>query len=110
MEIGIIIYCLIFIIFALILYAVLQIRLAGMKIKDFWSFIQANQILDKLYIFSKKYEKLSTQEQVIFLIEAEKVFNAFDKVPNMLWEEEYEKYMEVLNIYKNIKMLRWNSN
>ena len=81
-----------------------------MRIKDFWSFIQANQILDKLYIFSKKYEKLSTQEQVIFLMEAEKVFSAFDKVPNMLWEEEYEKYMEVLNIYKNIKMVRWNSN
>ncbi len=110
MEFGLIIYCLIFIIFALILYSVLQIRLAGMKIKDFWSFIQANQILDKLYVFSKRYEKLSTQEQVIFLMEAEKVFSAFDKVPNMLWEEEYEKYMEVLNIYKNIKMLRWNSN
>ena len=110
MEFGLIIYCLIFIIFALILYSVLQIRLAGMKIKDFWSFIQANQILDKLYVFSKRYEKLSTQEQVIFLMEAEKVFEAFDKIPQIIWEDEYTKYAEVLNTYKNIKVLRWASN
>ena len=110
MEILHIIVLLILIIVGLIAFAIMQIRQAGMKIKDFFDFIQANQILDKLYVFSKRYEKLSTQEQVIFLMEAEKVFSAFDKVPNMLWEEEYEKYMEVLNIYKNIKMLRWNSN
>ena len=27
--------------------------LAGIKIKDFWGFIQANQMLDKLDVFSK---------------------------------------------------------
>ena len=80
-----------------------------MNVKDFWSFIQANQTLDKLYAFSKKYQNLSPQEQVIFLSEAEKVFSAFDKVPNMLWEEEYQKYMQVLNTYKDIKVLRWQS-
>ncbi len=110
MEITTLIYIFIFIIFALIAFAVMQIRLAGMKIKDFWDFIQANEILDKLYIFSKKYEALSPQEQVIFLMEAEKVFAAFDKVPDMLWEEEYQKYTEVLNKYKDIKVLRWASN
>lgn len=106
----IIIYLLIFIIFFLIMLAVAQIRLAGIKVKDFWSFIEANQILDKLYVFAKKYEKLGVREQLIFLNEAEKVFDAFEKVPNMLWEEEYQKYMEVLNTYKNIKMIRWQSN
>lgn len=110
MEIATLIYIFIFIIFALIAFAVMQIRLAGMKIKDFWDFIQANEILDKLYIFSKKYDALSPQEQVIFLMEAEKVFAAFDKVPDMLWEEEYQKYIEVLNKYKDIKVLRWASN
>ncbi len=35
-----IIYILIFIIFALVAYAVLQIKLFGMKVKDFWSFIE----------------------------------------------------------------------
>ena len=59
---------------------------------------------------SKKYEKLSPQEQVIFLVEAEKVFSAFDKIPDLLWEEEYNKYMEVLNKYKDIRLLRWTSN
>ena len=78
--------------------------------KDFYSFIEANQMLDKLYKFSKKYNKLSPQEQVIFLAEAEKVFSAFEKVPDMLWEEEYNKYMEVLNKYKDIRVLRWTSN
>lgn len=110
MELMMIIYILIFIIFALIAYSVLQLRLAGLNVKDFWSFIQANQMLDKLYAFSKRYERMSPQEQIIFLMEAEKVFNAFDKVPKMIWEEEYEKYSDVLNTYKDIKVLRWAQN
>jgi len=106
----VIIYILVLVIFYLIAFAVFQIKSAGMNVKDFWTFIKANEILDKLYAFSKKYKKLSPQEQVIFLAEAEKVFSAFDKVPNMLWEEEYDKYMEVLNKYKDIRVLRWTSN
>jgi biopolymer transport protein ExbB/TolQ len=105
-----IIYLLIFVIFALCAFSVMQLKLAGLNVKDFWSFIEANQMLDKLYNFSKKYEKMSSQEQVIFLMEAEKVFDAFDKVPKIIWEEEYEKYMDVLNTYKDIKVLRWASN
>ena len=104
-----IIYILILVIFYLVVFAIFQIKSAGMKVKDFWSFIKANETLDKLYRFAKKYEKLSPQEQVIFLAEAEKVFSAFEKVPDMLWEEEYNKYMEVLNKYKDIRMLRWTS-
>lgn len=42
--------------------------------------------------------------------EAEEMFNAFDKVPNALWEDEYEKYNTVLEKYKDIKMLRWANN
>lgn len=105
-----IIYVLIFIIFALILFSVMQIKMAGMNVKDFWSFIKANELLDELYIYAKKGGSFNPQEQVIFLMEAEKVFNAFDKVPNMLWDEEYQKYREVLNKYKDIKVLRWASN
>lgn len=110
MELMTIIYILIFTIFGLIAFAVMQLKLAGIKVKDFWSFIEANQMLDKLYVFSKRYEKMSVQEQIIFLMEAEKVFNAFDKVPKIIWEEEYEKYEDVLNTYKDIKVLRWASN
>ena len=102
-----VIYILVFLIFALVAYAVLQIKLFGMKVKDFWSFIEANQMLDKLYRFAKQYENMSPQEQVIYLSEADKIFNAFDKVPNELWDEEYDKYKEVLSKYKDIKMLRW---
>ena len=102
----IIIYLLVFIIFSLVAFAIFQIKSAGMDVKDFWTFIKANQSLDKLYAFSKRYKKLSPQEQVIFLAEAEQVFSAFDKVPDMLWEEEYNKYMEVLNKYKDIRVLR----
>ena len=108
--IWLLVYILILFIFCLIAFAVIQIKSAGMNVKDFWSFIKANETLDKLYKFSKKYEKLSPQEQVIFLVEAEKVFSAFDKIPDLLWEEEYNKYMEVLNKYKDIRMLRWTSN
>ncbi len=110
MKLLMIIYILVFIIFALVVYAVMQIRLLGIKVKDFWDFIEANQMLDKLYIFAKQYQAMSPQEQVIYLSEAEKIFTAFDKVPEELWEEEYEKYKQVLKKYKDIKMLRWASN
>lgn len=97
------------IILLLTLLAVWQIKMAGMEVKDFWSFIKANETLDKLYAFSVKYDKLSPQQQILFLAEAEKIFDAFDKVPDALWEEEYAKYMEILNKYKDIKMLRWET-
>ena len=109
MTILAIIYILVFIIFALIAFAILQLRLAGIKVKDFYGFIQANQMLDKLAKFTKKYKSLSRQEQIIFLKEAEKVFEAFDKIPSLLWEDEYQKYVDVLNTYKDIKILRWVS-
>ncbi len=110
MTLLVLIYVLIFIIFALIAYAVMQIKLAGINVKDFWSFIEANQILDKLYEFSKKYEKLTPQQQVVYLLEAEKVFTAFDKIPDIVWEDEFKKYDEVLKKYKEIKIDRWVSN
>ena len=110
MNLLFVIYILILIIFALAAYAVMQIKLAGIEVKDFWSFIEANQILDKLYEFSKKYETLSPQQKVIYLIEAEKVFTAFDKIPNIIWEDEFKKYDEVLKKYKEIKIERWVSN
>lgn len=105
-----IIYILVILIFILIMFAYVQIKVAGMKVKDFYSFIEANQMLDKLYRFAKKYERLSSQEQLVFLEEAEKVFDAFGKVPDMLWEDEYQKYMDVLDKYKDIKVTRWSQN
>ena len=105
-----IIYILLVLIVVLIMFAYFQIKAAGMKVKDFYSFVEANQMLDKLYRFSKKYEKLSSQDQLVFLTEAEKVFDAFEKVPDLLWEEEYSKYMDVLDKYKDIKMVRWGNN
>lgn len=110
MTIATLIYILIFIVFSLIAFAIMQIKLAGINVKDFWTFIKANQILDELYVFAKKNRALTSQEQVIFLMEAEKVFDAFDKVPSLLWEEEYQKYREVLDKYKDLKVLRWASN
>ena len=104
-----VIYVLVFVMFALVLYAVMQIELLGMKVKDFWDFIEANQMLDKLYRFAKQYQSMSPKEQVIYLSEAEKIFTAFDKVPKELWDEEYEKYKQVLKKYNDIKMFRWAS-
>ena len=108
MEFMVVIYLLIFVIFALVAIAVMQIRMAGIKIKDFWGFIQANEILDRLYKFSKKCKIMSPQEQIIFLSEAEKVFDAYDKIPSIIWEDEYRKYSEVLDAYKNIRVMRWS--
>ena len=110
MTLLVIIYILILVIFALAAYAVMQIKLAGINVKDFWSFIEANQILDKLYVFAKKYKTLTPQQQVVYLMEAEKVFTAFDKIPDIIWEDEFKKYDEVLKKYKEIKIERWVSN
>ena len=104
------IYILILIIFALIGYAILQLRLLGIKIKDFWNFVEANQILDRLYEYSKKYDKLTPPEQILYLKQAEAIFDAFDKMPHEIWDEEYDKYITILERYKEIKMMRWNSN
>lgn len=107
LEFLAVIIVLLTIILILTFIAVLQIKMAGMQVKDFWTFIKANDTLDKLYAFSLKYEKLTPQQQILFLGEAEKIFSAFDKVPDQLWEEEYNKYMKILDKYKNIKISRW---
>ena len=109
-AIFIVIYVLIFVIFVLVVFSIMQIKLAGIRVKDFWEFIEANQMLDKLYRFAMQYQNMSPQEQVIYLAEAEKIFTAFDKVPEALWDEEYEKYKKVLKKYNDIKMFRWVSN
>ena len=104
MEVMIIcIYMLILIIIGLVVFAVMQIKLAGIKVKDFMSFIQANQLLDSLYRISRKCDNLNTQEQLVFLMEA------FDKIPTLVWEDEYRKYSQVLNTYKDIRVARWGS-
>ena len=51
---------------------------------------------------------MSPQEQVIFLAEAEKVFDAYDKIPSIVWEDEYRKYSEVLQAYQNVRVTRWS--
>ena len=68
--VAIIIILLMMIVF-LSLLAVVQIRMAGINVKDFWSFVKANETLNKLYAFSKKYDKLTPQQQVLFLQEAD---------------------------------------
>ena len=108
MEALTIFYLLVFLVFALVGSAILQIRMAGIKIKDFWGFIQAHQMLDKLYRFSKRSKLMSPQEQIIFLAEAEKVFDAYDKIPSIVWEDEYRKYSEVLQAYQNVRVTRWS--
>ena len=98
---------LIFIIITLITVAIMQINMAGIEVKDFWSFIMANEELDKLYLFSKKYNKMSPQEKIIFLQETEKMSDAFEKIPSIIWEDEYSKYRDVMDTYRDIKVDRW---
>ncbi len=98
---------LIFIIITLITVAIMQINMAGIEVKDFWSFIKANEELDKLYLFSKKYNRMSPQEKIIFLQETEKMSNAFEKIPSIIWEDEYSKYRDVMDTYRDIKVDRW---
>ena len=66
MEFLAVIFILLTVILFLTVLAVAQIKMAGMNVTDFWSFIKANETLDKLYAFSIKYDKLSPQQQIIF--------------------------------------------
>ncbi len=92
----------------LIAMSIVQLRMAGIKIKDFVSFIDANQKLDSLSKFAKRYDTMSAQEQIIYLMEAEKLFDSFDKIPQTVWEDEKDKYSKVLDTYKDIRVMRWN--
>lgn len=107
MEAIVVIGILIFIIITLIMVAIMQINMAGIEVKDFWSFIKANEELDKLYLFSKKYNRMSPQEKIIFLQETEKMSDAFEKIPSIIWEDEYSKYRDVIDTYRDIKVDRW---
>ena len=103
-----VIFILVIFIVILIAMSIVQIRMAGIKVKDFFSFIDANQKLDSLVRFAQKYDKMSPQEQIIYLAEAEKMFESFDKIPSTVWEDERDKYSKVLDTYKNIRVMRWN--
>ena len=95
------------IIIGIVSYMIYNIKMAGMEVNDFWDFIKSTEKLKKLYAFSKVYENLDIQEQIIFIKEAEQVFSAFEKVPTKLWEDEYQKYMKVLNRYQKEKLKHW---
>ena len=103
-----VIFILVIFIVILVAMAIVQIRMAGIKVKDFFSFIDANQKLDSLVRFAQKYDKMSPQEQIIYLKEKEKMFDSFDKIPSTVWEDERDKYSKVLETYKNIRVMRWN--
>ena len=107
MNLLLAIYVITFIIFAIGTFILIQIKSLGLNIKDFWKFIEANSTLDELYEFTSSNNELNIQQQLVFLLNAEKVFNAFDKVPVLLWEDEYNKYNRVLDKYRDIKILRW---
>lgn len=64
MGIIVIIYVLALAIVALVVFSIMQIKAAGMNVKDFAEFIQANQILDDLYEVTKKYERMDRKRKI----------------------------------------------
>jgi hypothetical protein len=108
MVIIYIIYLLIFV--AVLFFGIicLKIKASGMNVKDFFEFVYAINDLDNLYIYSKNNVSMTETEQKMFLIEAEKLFSKFEKIPSIIWEDEYDKYRQVLETYKNIRLLKWS--
>jgi len=107
MVILYILYLVLFVVTAIFGIVCVKIKLAGMNVKDFFDFILAINDLDSLYVYSKSNRKMTKNEQTMFLKEAEKVFSIFEKIPSMIWEDEYEKYDKVLQTYKEIRVSRW---
>lgn len=79
MGIIVIIYVLALIIVALIVFSIMQIKVAGMNVKDFAEFIQANQILDDLYEVTKKYERMDRKRKI-------SIFNGSRKSIFSFWQ------------------------
>ena len=73
----------------------LDALLESIRTNYFKNFIYPKQQADKL-------AKQVADEEAAHLKEAEEIFNAFDKVPEALWEDEYDKYHLVLEKYKDI--------
>ncbi len=107
MVIIYIIYTVLFVVIAILGMLCIKLNSIGINVKDFFEFILAINDLDDLYDYLKKNKNMTKNEQTAFLQQAEKMFCAFEKIPSIIWEEEYEKYSEVLEKYKDIKVLRW---
>ena len=84
------------IISALVVFALYQVKLAGMDVQSFYEFILANA-------------RTSLKDQMLFLDEAKAVFDAYEKVPTGLWEEDYNKYIRVLERYQKIRNNSWKN-
>lgn len=108
MVIIYILYLLLFVAFSFIGIVCLKIKASGMNVKDFLEFVYAINDLDNLYVYSKNNTRMTKTEQTMFLKEAEKIFSKFEKIPSIIWEDEYEKYSQVLETYKNIRLLNWS--
>ena len=108
MVIFYILYSLIFIVVTIVGLVCLKIKSSGINVKDFLEFVLAINDLDDLYVYAKNNTKMTDKEQLLFLKQAEDIFTKFEKVPSMIWEDEYEKYEHVLEIYKDIRLLKWS--
>ncbi len=92
MVIIYILYLIFFVVTVVVGVVCLKIKASGMNVKDFFEFILAINDLDNLYIYSKCNIKMNEIEQTAFLKDAEALFSKFEKIPSIIWEEEYEKY------------------
>ena len=95
MVILYILYVVLLVVVVIAAYVCLKIKASGMNVKDFFEFILAINDLDTLYMYSKCKLNMNESEQKAFLTEAEKMFSKFEKVPSMIWEDEYEKYSQM---------------
>lgn len=108
MVIIYILFMLIFFVCTVVGVVCLKIKASGMNVKDFFEFITAINDLDNLYMYSRSNIKMTDKEQTLFLKQAEDLFSKFEKIPSMIWEDEYEKYSKVLETYKDIRLLKWS--
>lgn len=97
------------IIIMLLIFAINFLKSMGIEVKDFISFVKADQKLQEIYKLSKEYNALSLEDKIYFLDEAQNIFESFSKMPDRLWENQYNEYMEVLEQYQKIKVDKWKN-
>ena len=102
-----VIYIVLFIGTAIAVFYTGIIYTSGLTWKDVFEYIDASSKLYELEIKAKKSDKMSWNQQLLFMQDAEKMFKAYDKMPDVIKSNEYAEYKDIVDAYQRIRCLRW---
>lgn len=101
------IYIIIMIIGVILAICTINIYTEGLTWSSIFKFLNATIKLDELAKQSNYYRNFNKEQRDNFLKDSQEVFDSFEGMPRMLWEEYDVTYSKLIDIYKSIRMLKW---